>query len=284
MIPSEWLHAFAVFAEDANMSRAARRLHLSQPAVHAQLKKLEAEIGVPLYRRVGRGLALTKEGSVVAAFARDEAERVDALLRELRGETGERCVVLAAGGGAIVHVLGGGVHAFTRKGAARVEVVTADAKHALDLVRRGLAHVGVAALDAPPADLDVHELVETPQVVVAPRDHRLAKKRSATLADLEGERIVAPPEGGPQRAALDAALAAHHVKVAVSATARGWDVVLRLVELRVGLGIVNGTCTIPRALVARPLRELPRVTYYAFTRPRPRADVVELVRAFIASR
>src|SRR5688572_25674257 len=137
MIPSAWLRAFAVFAEDANMSRAARRLHLSQPAVHAQLKKLEAEIGVPLYHRVGRGLALTREGSLVAAFARDEAERVEALLAELRGERGERRVVLAAGGGAIVHVLGAGLHAFIRKVGARIEVVTADAPRALDLVRGG---------------------------------------------------------------------------------------------------------------------------------------------------
>ncbi len=62
MISSDRLHTFAVFAEDNNLSRAAKRLHLSQPAVHAQLKALADELGVPLYQRAGRGLVLTKEG------------------------------------------------------------------------------------------------------------------------------------------------------------------------------------------------------------------------------
>jgi hypothetical protein len=47
------LRAFAAFAEDANMSRAARRLHLSQPAVHAQLRRLSEALGAPLYQRLG---------------------------------------------------------------------------------------------------------------------------------------------------------------------------------------------------------------------------------------
>jgi DNA-binding transcriptional LysR family regulator len=102
------------------------------------------------------------------------------------------------------------------------------------------------------------------------------------LPDLEGEALVAPPEGGPQRAALEAALAAKEVRVHVSAVARGWDVVLKLVELGVGIAIVNATCAIPKSLVARPVRELPSITYIAFTRPRPRHDATELVRALVA--
>src|SRR5688500_9793179 len=130
MLPSDALHTFAVFAEDANLSRAARRLHLSQPAVHAQLKRLAEALEVPLYHRVGRGLALTREGVEVAAFARDLEERTAELRAALRGDRGERRVVLAAGGGAIVHVLGAGLRAFARSAAGRdvrVDVTTADA-------------------------------------------------------------------------------------------------------------------------------------------------------------
>jgi DNA-binding transcriptional LysR family regulator len=286
MLSSDRLRTFAVFAEDHNLSRAAKRLHLSQPAVHAQLKGLSEELGVPLYRRAGRGLVLTKEGIEVAAFAREIAERTNELLARFRGEIGARPVILAAGAGALVHLLAGGLRAFSRsspKGHSevRVEVVTADASQAVDLVRSGQAHVGVGVLDAPPPDLEAHTLVRAAQVVVVPRDHALAKKRTVVLTDLDGQGLVTPPEGGPQRVALDAAFAAKKVSVHVSAVARGWDVVLRLVELGVGIGIVNDTCAIPRTLVAKPLRELPSVTYHAFTRPRPRAHAVGLVRAFI---
>jgi DNA-binding transcriptional LysR family regulator len=181
-----------------------------------------------------------------------------------------------------VHLLAPGLRAFSRsRKRARVEVVAADAATAVDLVRRGLAHVGVGALEVPPSELEQHTLARAAQVVVLPRDHKLAKKRSLFLSDLGGEDLVAPPEGGPQRAALDAAFAAKGVRVHPSAVARGWDVVLKLVELGVGVGIVNDTCAIPRTLVTRPLRELPAVTYLAFTRPRPRTDAVDLVRSFV---
>jgi hypothetical protein len=53
-------------------------------------------------------------------------------------------------------------------------------------------------------------------------------------------------------------------QIAVEAT--GWSLVLRFVELGMGLTVVNGCCEIPRTLVAHPLRELPQVSYYVVTR------------------
>src|SRR5437764_7249218 len=114
MITSDELYGFSVFAEDASFSRAAERLHLTQPAVHAQIKRLAEIVGVPLYRKAGRNVVLTPEGVELAAFARDTQERGLELVARLRGETAERRVVLAAGAGALLHVVGDGLHAFTR--------------------------------------------------------------------------------------------------------------------------------------------------------------------------
>ncbi|HSO32683.1 MAG TPA: LysR family transcriptional regulator [Labilithrix sp.] len=285
MIPSDWLQAFAVFAEDANLSRAARRLHLSQPAVHAQLRKLAASLGVPLYQRAGRGLVLTKEGIEVAAFARDAEERAQELVARLGGsDEADPRVVLAAGAGALLHVLGDGIRAFSRSYAGRLEILTADTNAAADAVLRGAANAGVIAVAAgasPPADLVAHRITEVGQVVVVPRAHRLARRRRVALPDLDGERLVMPPDGRPQRLALDAALAAKGVRVTVSALATGWELTLRLVELGTGIAVVNASVAIPRGLVARPLAELPRIRYLAVTRPRPRAHVALLVAALV---
>src|SRR5690349_18054924 len=118
MLSSDRLQTFASFAEDHNLSRAAKRLHLSQPAVHAQLKALSEELGVPLYQRSGRGLVLTKEGIEVAAFAREISERTKDLVTRLRGESGAtRSITLAAGAGALVHLLAAGLRAFSRASA-----------------------------------------------------------------------------------------------------------------------------------------------------------------------
>lgn len=279
MIPSAFLETFATFAEDASLSRAAKRLHLSQPAVHAQLRRLSEILGVALYQRAGRGLVLTQAGIEVAAFAREASDRSDDLVARLRGEEGaEKRVVLAAGAGALLYVLGDGLRSFSRAYEGRLDILTSDAPAAVEAVTRGTAHVGVVAGAVPIGDLERHRIVEVGQVLVAPKGHVLAKKRSLSLTDLHGERLVLPPQGRPQRAALDAALAARGVQITVGAIAGGWDLVLHLVGLGVGLAIVNGSVEVPRGLTTRPLRELPRIAYAAITRKKPGPDASLLVK------
>src|SRR5262245_13895557 len=141
MLDADALRTFAVFAQDENLSRAAQRLHLSQPAVHAQIKRLAHAVGAPLYRRSGRGLVLTTEGTEVAAFARDLEERTTELIASVRGDPQEMRVVLAAGAGALLFVLGDGMRAFTRDRAERLDVPTADGRAAVEAVTSGVAHV-----------------------------------------------------------------------------------------------------------------------------------------------
>ena len=91
------LRTFAVFAAQLNFTRAAAQLHRSQPAVHARVGRLAEALGVALYRREGRGLALTPGGRRVAAFARETGERAEAFLAALRGDEAPRPVCLCAG-------------------------------------------------------------------------------------------------------------------------------------------------------------------------------------------
>ena len=65
----EQLLTFAAVAEHRNISRAARALFLSQPAVSGQLRQLQDEFGEPLYHREGRGIALTETGRQLALHA-----------------------------------------------------------------------------------------------------------------------------------------------------------------------------------------------------------------------
>lgn len=76
------LKAFATVAREGSVSRAAERLHVTQPAVTLQLKRLAAETGVNLFRRTSSGLELTQEGALLAA----KAEQVLAALTDF-GQT-----------------------------------------------------------------------------------------------------------------------------------------------------------------------------------------------------
>src|SRR3954468_8351344 len=67
------LHQLAYFvavADEANFTRAAERLHVAQPGVSAQVKRLEAELGQQLLDRSGRQVALTEVGAAVLPHAR----------------------------------------------------------------------------------------------------------------------------------------------------------------------------------------------------------------------
>ena len=63
------LRAFAAVAREGNVTRAAKQLHLTQPAISLQLKRLAVETGVPLFRRTANGLELTRDGALLAAKA-----------------------------------------------------------------------------------------------------------------------------------------------------------------------------------------------------------------------
>ncbi len=277
MLRSEWLQSFAAFAEHRNFTRAAASMHLSQPALHVQIRKLTEELGMPLYRKRGRQLELTEAGVRLLAHCRDAAERSDLIVEELRTGTSHELLTVAAGTGAFLYLLGPAIREFIRTSPAKLALVQCDRTHALTAVRSGDANVGIAVLDSPPNDLHAEQLAQVDQTLVLPKRHPLAKRRSVELSDLAGQSLIVPPEGNPQRATLHHALTLAGVPWRIAVEATGWQLALHFVRLGMGLTIVNGCCELPADLVGRRLKALPRVCYWLFTRKGGRASA-ELAR------
>jgi DNA-binding transcriptional LysR family regulator len=70
MFDTDLLRSFAAIVDAGSFTRAAERLHLTQPAVSAQLRRLEAQVGSPLLVRSTRTIALTQTGETLLAYAR----------------------------------------------------------------------------------------------------------------------------------------------------------------------------------------------------------------------
>lgn len=267
MLNLDRLHAFIVFSEHLSFTRAARELHISQPALHVQIGKLSGELGVPLYKKIGQRLELTADGLRVAGFGREIRERTARLIDELRLRETRRPVVLCAGAGAYLYLLGPAISRFLGRKSAPLRLVTRDREGTIEAVLSGEAHLGVASLETAPDGLTVETLTQVGQMLVVPLAHRLAKKRSVRLVDLEGESIIVPEAGRPHRAMIAQALLSAGVAWEPAVEANGWELMMRFVELGAGVAIVNGCCRVPEGLRARPLPELPARSYDLLWRP-----------------
>jgi DNA-binding transcriptional LysR family regulator len=260
------LAAFAEFAEDGNFSRAAVRLHISQPALHTKIAKLASTLGTPLYVRRGRSIEITEAGRRVQRLARDMAASMSAFRNDLLERETTQSVALAAGEGAFLYLLGPGIRAHLSNRRHALQLMTADGASAVDAVRSGRAHLGIACLDAMPRDLAVEPFTRVGQSLVLPRKHALAARRSVRLKDLGGADLIVPPPGRPHRTMLSQMLQSAQVPWQAAVEASGWELMLHLVKLGMGLAVVNACCRIPTGVVARPIPELPALQYVIFTR------------------
>jgi DNA-binding transcriptional LysR family regulator len=266
MIDSDQLASLVAFGETRNLTKAARVVGLSQPALFERLRRLAETIGEPVYERHGRELALTDAGKRVLAFAREQQTRQAELLAELRGAPIVRQVVLAAGEGAYLYLLGPALERVPRS--IDLHPLTLGAPSTLEALRLGRAHLGVGVVDLVPRGIDAEPLLSTPLCVALPTRHPAAKSKTVALADLRGARWIMPPEGQLHRALISRAIARSGDQPARVIEADGWPLMLGFVARGLGVAIVNGTCVAPRGAVLRPVPELGTVTYQLLTRHR----------------
>jgi DNA-binding transcriptional LysR family regulator len=275
----EWLFAFVVFSEHLSFTRAAKQLHLSQPALHVQIKKLSASVGRALYRRDGKTLSLTPEGKQLAAFGREVQQRGTAVLEQLHGEALSGPVVLASGPGAFLYLLGPAIRRFPKQ-KWRLRLLSLPGPDAIQAVRDARAHLCVVATDHPPDDLSSERLVAVGQKVIVPSGHRLARRRTVRAADLDGEKLVVAPTGTPHRAMLDQLLAGCEWSVAVEAT--GWELMLHFARYGLGAAVVNDFCAVPHGMVGVTLLGAPTVHYQLIAREGLASDGTMALRKLIA--
>ena len=283
MLDLDRLRAFVVFARHLNFTHAARELHISQPALHAQIGKLAEELGVPLYRRVGRTLELTPDGVRVSGFGHEMMERVESFRDGLHGRRRSRPVILAAGRGAYLYLLGDAIEHFIDEAPAPLRLLTADRDGGLDAVRHGLAHLAVTTLEVTPGDVRIEPLVSVPQVLVLPDEHPLAGCASLPLDALDGMELIVPPPDRPHRQALERSLSRAGVRWRIAVEASGWQLMLHFARLGLGCVVVNGCCDIPAGMTAVELPALARQDYHLVRRDGPLPAAAERLRTLIAT-
>ncbi len=190
------LRYFAALAEELHFHRAAARLHIAQPALSQQIRSLEHELGLQLFERTNRRVALTDAGAhllteAAAVIARFE-EAVETMQRVRAGELGTLRIGVFPGplGRLLPEIL-----AELRRRNAEVEVATRylPARDQVTAVLEGRLDLALLpSLSAPhtPAPLVGKVIDRRPLGVAVPAGHALAKKRRLAPRDLDGLPLV----------------------------------------------------------------------------------------------
>jgi DNA-binding transcriptional LysR family regulator len=190
------LRYFVAAAEEENVSRAALKLHVSQPGVSRQIHDLENELGFPLFERSAKALKLTSAGRKFLEEARAVLQRADDAVRNARA--------VAVGAGAEIHVgyapsltiqiLPRALRAFQSKfPSARVSLHDLSTEEMLAGLRA--EKLQVALMVRPPhkmlRGLQFQELARYPIYVALPPKHSLAKSKTVNIEQLTNEPLIA---------------------------------------------------------------------------------------------
>jgi LysR family hca operon transcriptional activator len=189
------LRYFITVAEELNVTRAAKRLHISQPSLSLRVHKLEQEVGASLFDRIGRNIRLTQAGRLFLGEARKviaDADRGVALARRAAsGETGQ--LTIGYNAPAAFKVFPKVIPAFRRRWPnIHLTFHSLLSPQQFDALRREELDVGFVWLPLPTDEFEAEKLIEEPLVAVLPADHRLAAAKSVRIRDLSGEPIILP--------------------------------------------------------------------------------------------
>ena len=188
------LRSFVAVAEELHFGRAAKRLHITQPPLSAQIRTLEERLEARLFERDRRHVALTEAGVFLLERARrllDEAARSSReVTRIARGESG----VLAIGytPTATYEVMPPLVRKFRAcSPAVRLEFIELRSPQQPDALRTSRIEVGFACGPVSEDGIFEHVLAKDKFIAALPRRHPLAAKKVIRLRELESEPFVA---------------------------------------------------------------------------------------------
>jgi DNA-binding transcriptional LysR family regulator len=241
------LRTFLVVAELGHVTRAARALHLTQPAVSAQVAKLEEEIGQALFDRTPKGVVLTAAGTLFRQFVEEGIGRLEAgqrAIRELAGLEGGR---LSIGGGAtattyLLPPLLGTFHEAHPD--IRLFVREQGSQGVLDAVESGELDLGVVTLPGTEArkalrSIELERWLDDDLRLLVPPAHPLSRRRTFRIRDLEGLPFVGFEAGSAVRALLDAYLREAGIAVDVVMELRSIESIKQMVAQGIGSAFVS---------------------------------------------
>jgi DNA-binding transcriptional LysR family regulator len=259
-INADWLRTFLEVARSEHLGRAAERLQADQSTVSRKISRLEEEIGVPLFERIGRSIRLSQAG-------RRFVPRAERLLNEIRDAVADAEGAVAAETGEVhigfLHTVGtrwlpDRLARFLRSHpAVRFVLAEGTAAEVANGVLSGDYDLGI--LGPPPSHmqgLESRPLFREEIAVVVPSGHRLGGRAWCSLEDLADEPLILPRSRSGLRKVIDDAFETRGLVTHVAYEGDDLSIVEGLVEAGLGTSLLPTPLPAPSTRVATiPLRE-----------------------------
>jgi DNA-binding transcriptional LysR family regulator len=259
------LRYFIIVSEELHFSRAAKRLHVSQPPLTRQIRQLEEELGVDLLYRTTRKVELTDAGQAFANEAREIMARVahasGLAAQANRGVVGQLVLGYTP---ARSHIVAKAVKAFEKQ-YPNVRISLRDmSSQNIELIRDGRIDLGFVALPVDASGLVVESILRERYLIAMPKNHKLAKRRSISIRELAKEpSLLFPRYTNPVGYDIVVGLCRRH-DLSMNIVLEVENLYMRIELVRAGFGVCVVRTSTAQALhgsdvVFRPLQNSPIV-------------------------
>jgi DNA-binding transcriptional LysR family regulator len=210
------IQVFTAAAEAKNFSEAARRLHLSQPAVSQQIRSLEQYLNVQLFSRSGRGVTLTEAGEVLLPVARellDLSWRIEEMMRSLKGQVvGHLVIGCTTTAGKYVLPLVAAAFGQHHPGV-RVTIEMCNCASIVDPLLAQEVHLGISSTKIVHQAMECQPFFTDHVVLVVPADHPFARRSSVQPIELLDQPFILQEEGSSTCQMVQEGLAGYSISL-----------------------------------------------------------------------
>jgi len=234
------LETFLEVARLSSFSRAAEKRFRTQPAISAQIRALEEEIGARILDRSGGKVSITAAGKLFQKYAEETLDARKAVLTAIaeteRVPRGE--IIVGANEGTCLHILPEVFAQFKKQYPdVAVNIKSADYAKILDSVIDNSVDFGVVSMPVSDPRLTVVLIHRDELVIIVPPQHPLAKLKSATIADAARFPLVVP-KAGHTRDALENLFYENKLKPRYAMELDSSELLKRFVAADVGVGFI----------------------------------------------
>ena len=258
------LRVFLAVAHERSFSRAAAKVHRTQPAVSQAVRRLEVELGEQLFDRSSKTGTLTEAGRMLQNYGQRLvrlAEETESAVRELRDLRRGR--ILIGANEAAVHTLLPLMARFRQRYPdIAIDVRRVPARQIAVEVQQGSLDFGALTFHPAEEGLLVVPVGTDELVLLVPPAHELAKRRQVQMEDVAKEPVVAHNDPSPARERVLRLFESRHVPLRMVISLPSLDGIKRAVEMKLGVAMLPRRCAITEIasgrLVAIPVSGVSR--------------------------